>query len=94
MSTLPKDMQVSAQQKVNMKADWKDEHDREKVLKDIIGKVMTFVHEEIAGNTSTCLPGVTVEQVLEQCYREEAHNWGEEHCEQRGCDIDAITHME
>jgi hypothetical protein len=60
ISMLPKDMQVSALQQVDMKDDTEDEVLREGVFKDIIDKVRSVINSEISRATPTPMEGVTI----------------------------------
>ena len=60
ISMLPKDMQVSALQQVDMKDDTEDEGLHEGVFKDIIDKVKSVINSEISRATPTPMEGVTI----------------------------------
>ena len=70
---LPKDMQVSALQQVDMKQDSQDEAVREEVFKEIILKVQSVINSEIARSTPTPMEGVTIGQAQAV---QATQNWG------------------
>jgi hypothetical protein len=63
ISMLPKDMQVTALQAVDLKEDTQDEETRESVLQDIISKVRSVINSEVARSTPTPMEGVTIGMV-------------------------------
>ena len=62
---LPKDMQVSALQQVDMKDDTEDEELREGVFKDISVKVKSVINIEISRAMPTPMGGVTIGAMAE-----------------------------
>lgn len=66
ISMLPKDMQISALQQVDLKDDSEEETVRESVFKDIIDKVKSVINSEIIKSTPTPMEGVTIGAMAER----------------------------